>query len=124
MAATSQIYDKRNNIRPSAVLQYMIGKNGPLATTGCDHGAFVRTSPDLAQPDLQIRFVPGMALDPDVIKAFVEFGNLKKAGKPWPAGLTFQLLAVRPRSKGSVGEHACSGHGARQLLHGMHACMP
>ena len=44
LAVTSQIYDKRNNIRADAVLKYLFGRKGPLTTTGCDHGAFVRTS--------------------------------------------------------------------------------
>ncbi len=41
---TSQIYSKSNNIRIAPVLQYLFSKTGPLATTGCDHGAFVSTT--------------------------------------------------------------------------------
>jgi choline dehydrogenase-like flavoprotein len=55
------------------------------------------------QPDLQIRFVPGYALDPDAIQSYVRFGQLKAEGKKWPAGVTMQLLTARPRSRGSVG---------------------
>ena len=36
--------DKKCNIRPGPVLQYLLRKKGPLATTGCDHGAFVSTT--------------------------------------------------------------------------------
>jgi hypothetical protein len=43
MTVTSQIYDKRSNIKIPTVIQYLLNRNGPLATTGCDHGAFVST---------------------------------------------------------------------------------
>ena len=46
-------------------------------------------------PDLQIRFVPGLALDPDGIGSYAAFGKLKD--QKWPSGYTFQLLAVRPK---------------------------
>jgi hypothetical protein len=48
-----------------------------------------------SQPDLQIRFVPGLALDPDGIGSYAAFGKLKD--QKWPSGYTFQLLAVRPK---------------------------
>jgi hypothetical protein len=44
LAVTSQIYNKSNNIKISAVMQYLFSKSGPLATTGCDHGAFLSTT--------------------------------------------------------------------------------
>ena len=44
LSVTSEIYDRKSNIKPSAVLKYLFGRNGPLATTGCDHGAFLSTS--------------------------------------------------------------------------------
>ena len=28
------------------------------------------------------------------------FGRLKEEGKKWPSGVTFQLVAIRPRSRG------------------------
>ncbi|GIL70388.1 hypothetical protein Vretimale_3577 [Volvox reticuliferus] len=103
LSITSEIYDAKGNIRPGAVLKYLFGRNGPLATTGCDHGAFVRTSAAHSQPDLQMRFVPGCALVPDGVKAYVAFGELKKRGCAWPGGITLQLLAIRAKSKGSIG---------------------
>lgn len=48
LTVTSQIYNKSNNIKLSAVLQYLFGRKGPLATTGCDHGAFVSTTGERA----------------------------------------------------------------------------
>ena len=55
-------------------------------------------------PDLQMRFVNGFALDPDGVSSYVKFGEMKKQGLSWPGGITIQLLAVRAKSKGSVGE--------------------
>jgi len=101
ITVTSQIYDKKSNIKPAAVLQYLFGRRGPLTTTGCDHGAFVSTTGG-GQPDLQVRFVPAMSLDPDGVSAYAIFGELKRLGLSWPGGFTMQLLAVRPRSRGSV----------------------
>jgi hypothetical protein len=46
-------------------------------------------------PDLQIRFVPGLALDPDGIGSYTAFGKMKD--QKWPSGVTFQLLGVRPK---------------------------
>ena len=44
LTVTSEIYSQRNNIKLGAVLQYLFNHKGPLATTGCDHGAFVSTT--------------------------------------------------------------------------------
>jgi choline dehydrogenase-like flavoprotein len=60
--------------------------------------------PGKGEPDLQIRFVAGCSLDPDGVSAYAKFGELKKQGLNWPPGITFQLLNVRPKSKGSIGE--------------------
>ena len=49
------------------------------------------------QPDLQVRFVPGYALEADGIGAYVAFGKLKDQGERWPTGYTMQLLNVRPK---------------------------
>jgi fatty acid photodecarboxylase len=59
---------------------------------------------DGGEPDLQIRFVPGCALDADAIQSYVVFGELKRRGLAWPCGITMQLLAVRSRGVGSVRE--------------------
>lgn len=41
---TSQIFSKKSSLRISAVLDYLLKKRGPLASTGCDHGAFISTT--------------------------------------------------------------------------------
>lgn len=75
------------------------------------------------EPDLQMRFVCGAALDPDAIKSYIIFGELKKQGLNWPCGVTVQLLAVRAKTAGSVGELAELAEGAaggahRAIIHG------
>ncbi len=50
LSVTSEVYDEKCNIRVGAVLQYLFGRRGPLATTGCDHGAFLRTSGEAGGP--------------------------------------------------------------------------
>jgi choline dehydrogenase-like flavoprotein len=102
MCLTHAIYGRGNTVRASAVASLLLLGRGPLATTGCDRGAFVRTTADKAQPDLQMRFVPAYALDPDAIASYIRFGKLAAEGKAWPGGVTLQLLATRPKSRGSV----------------------
>lgn len=103
ISITSEIYNKKNKVRLSVLANYFIRGRGPLATTGCDRGAFLSTTGS-GQPDLQIRFVPGMALENDGLKSYTTFANLyEKQGLPYPDGITFQLLACRAKSTGSVG---------------------
>eukprot|EP00892_Ulva_mutabilis_P011334 jgi/Ulvmu1/8573/UM045_0015.1 len=104
VAITDHIYDDDANIRPLQLLNWAVRGKGPLTSTACDRGAFVRTSEDRSQPDLQLRFVAGLALDADAIGSYVAFGKMKAAGEVdrWPTGITYQILAVRPESRGSV----------------------
>ena len=104
-AISDHIYNDRGGLRKRAILNYFIRGRGPLTSTGCDHGGFMRTPAARAGalPDLQIRFVPGMALDPDGVSTYVRFGKFQEQGKKWPSGTTFQLIACRPKSLGSVG---------------------
>lgn len=36
-------------------LQWLLTGSGPLASSGCENGAFLKTSDDKAAPDLQVR---------------------------------------------------------------------
>lgn len=63
--------------RAVQLLNWAVRGKGPLTSTGCDRGAFVRTSEDRALPDLQLRFVAGCALDADAIGSYVAFGKMK-----------------------------------------------
>jgi choline dehydrogenase-like flavoprotein len=102
---TDHIYNEKGGLRKRAIANYLLRRRGPLATTGCDHGAFLRTpsSKSASLPDLQVRFVPGMALDPDGVSTYVRFAKFQKQGRKWTSGVTFQLIACRPKSRGSVG---------------------
>ena len=109
ISITDHLLTKSGRLRAGAVLNYALRRKGPLTSTGCDHGAFVSTGArnadgDLgkAVADLQVRVAPGLALNPDGIGSYVEFGRLAAEGRKWPSGLTFQLLAVRPRSRGTI----------------------
>lgn len=99
---TDAIYNSKGGIRKRVLLNYLLFKKGPLTTSGCDRGAFVSTTGS-GQPDLQIRFAPGFALDPDGVSSYVRFGELLEKGEEWPPGVTFQILACRPKSRGSIG---------------------
>ncbi|CAM9137760.1 unnamed protein product, partial [Discosporangium mesarthrocarpum] len=70
-------------------LQWMLTGTGPLTSPGCDNGAFHKTSPDKAKPDLQLRFVPGRSDTPDGVKAYNKIGA---QGRP-PSGVTLQVPA-------------------------------
>lgn len=59
MYLSSEIYGMGGTIRLGAIAALLLQGKGPLATTGCDHGAFVNTRGGGGDPDLQIRFVPG-----------------------------------------------------------------
>jgi len=99
---TDQLFSSGSSkIRKRAILAWALFKKGPLATTGCDHGAFINTLGG-EQPDLQVRFVPAPSLDPDGVGSYVLIGQLAKLGMKYPSGFTFQLLAVRPKSRGRV----------------------
>ena len=50
-----------------------------------------------------------MALNPDAIKSYTEFGRLKQLGvSKWPRGITFQVLGCRPKSRGTVSLNSAS----------------
>lgn len=103
MSMTAELYDDNSNLKLWPIFQLLALGKGPLATTGCDHGAFVNTRGGSGDPDLQIRFVPGYALDKDAIQSYVRFDDIKKEKGKWPAGVTMQLLTARPASRGRVG---------------------
>jgi choline dehydrogenase-like flavoprotein len=67
-----RLFGKTN---PFPVLKWFLFKSGMLTSTGCDHGAFVRTSASTGQPDLQIRFLAARAVGPDGMTTFTQFRN-------------------------------------------------
>eukprot|EP00953_Heterococcus_sp_UTEX-ZZ885_P004587 2981-Heterococcus_DN1.PRE.1 len=48
---------------------------GPLTSPGCDYGGFIKSHKDAPQPDLQLRFVPGRAENPDGVQAYKAIGD-------------------------------------------------
>ena len=69
-----RLFGKTN---PFPVLEWLFLKKGLLTSTGCDHGAFVRTAASTGQPDLQIRFLAARAVGPDGMTTFSQFRNTK-----------------------------------------------
>jgi len=52
---------------------------------------------------------PALSLNPDGTKSYAEFGRLKTLGiTQWPQGITFQVLACRPESRGAVSLQSAS----------------
>jgi choline dehydrogenase-like flavoprotein len=83
---------------PLALLNWFVRGKGALTTVACEQGGFFRTAEDLPQPDLQVRFVPEVAMNPDGMNTLEKVGQ----GARTKPGFTFQLLACRPASKGRV----------------------
>jgi hypothetical protein len=54
ISVTDELLHQDGRIRTRAILKYLLFKKGPLATTGCDHGAFVSTAGVSVQPLQQI----------------------------------------------------------------------
>lgn len=70
-------------------LQYLLYGNGPLTTNVGEAGGFVRTSPDLDAPDVQIHLMGALVL-PHGINRLAAYG------------VTVGSNVLRPRSRGTV----------------------
>jgi choline dehydrogenase len=69
--------------------QYAAFRNGPLTIAAGTSGAFFKTSPRLASPDIQIHFIP--------------FSTDKMGEKLHPfSGFTASVCQLRPESRGSL----------------------
>eukprot|EP01024_Parvocaulis_polyphysoides_P023180 TRINITY_DN2142_c0_g1_i7.p1 TRINITY_DN2142_c0_g1~~TRINITY_DN2142_c0_g1_i7.p1 ORF type:complete len:611 (-),score=79.85 TRINITY_DN2142_c0_g1_i7:417-2249(-) len=100
---TDHMNPERVSIR--AVLNFLFRGKGILTSTGCDRGAFVVTdAADKPLADLQLRFPPGLALNPDGVGTYIDFMKMKAEGliQKWPPGFSFQVIACRPKSKGKI----------------------
>ncbi len=71
-------------------MQYVFFKTGLGATQGLESGAFLKTSPELDAPDIQIHFVAAMMKD---------HAREKVKGH----GFTVHICQLRPESRGHVG---------------------
>jgi len=59
ICATDEIYNAKGNVSIPTILNWLIMGKGAMTSTGCDRGAFVKTTPEKAQPDVQLRYVAG-----------------------------------------------------------------
>lgn len=72
-----------------ALAQYILNKQGPLAIGAAQAGAFMKSSPSLQTPDLQLHFIPLSVEVPG--KTLHSF-----------SGVTISVCQLRPKSRGHV----------------------
>ena len=72
-----------------ALAQYILNKQGPLAIGAAQAGAFIKSSPSLQTPDLQLHFIP--------LSVEVPGKNLHSF-----SGITISVCQLRPKSRGYV----------------------
>lgn len=72
-----------------AGLQYLTTRTGPITASVCEAGMFVRSSPGLPTPDLQMHALPAYVID---------HGRLRVKGH----GMTINTCHLRPRSTGRI----------------------
>ncbi|RZT41776.1 GMC family oxidoreductase [Cupriavidus agavae] len=77
------------------VLRYRWRRTGMLASPVAEAGAFVKTRPGLAAPDLQLHFAPALLGNPAAVK------NPKAGGRPGH-GYSCHACVLRPESRGTV----------------------
>ncbi|WP_421740675.1 GMC family oxidoreductase [Cellulomonas sp.] len=71
------------------MFQYLLYRKGPMTAAVCEAGAFVRSSEDVEEPDIQIHCLPAYVID---------HGRQRRGGD----GITINTCNLRPRSVGSV----------------------
>jgi choline dehydrogenase-like flavoprotein len=72
-----------------ALFRWLRTRTGPMTTNYAEAGGFIKSSPDLAVPDLQLHFVP----------AILENHGLEKVKE---AGFSGHVCVLRPESRGTV----------------------
>jgi choline dehydrogenase-like flavoprotein len=74
----------------AAAVRYLVDRRGMLSTNYAEAGGFLKTRPDLSQPDIQLHFVIGLVDD--------------HARKWWLGhGLSLHVCQLRPASRGELG---------------------
>jgi choline dehydrogenase len=71
------------------LLKFLLFRRGPLTSNVGEAGAFVRSSPEIEIPDLQIHFVPAY---------YIEHGFIR----PPDTGFTLGMCVLRPASRGEI----------------------
>jgi choline dehydrogenase-like flavoprotein len=99
ISATSKLRIKNTKIlNPKIFLQWLLFRQGVLTSTGCDHGGFFKTKDAHTSPDLQMRFLAAKALSADGMATFSKFRDVPGNND----GISFQSIAIRANSRGSV----------------------
>jgi choline dehydrogenase len=91
-AATTPVSYNQSDRPDKALLagmQYVLTRTGPITACVCEAGMFVRSSPDMATPDIQMHALPAYVID---------HGRMRVKGH----GMTINTCHLRPRSAGSV----------------------
>jgi choline dehydrogenase len=86
---STQPVSLKNAHKLTSIVQYLLLKTGPLTSNVAEAGGFVRTRPDLPQPNLQFHFGPVF---------YVEHGFQTLDGHAFTIGPTL----LRPLSRGSI----------------------
>ena len=73
----------------AAGLQYLLYRTGPVTASVCEAGMFVRSSDEVASPDIQMHCLPAFVID---------HGRQRVKGH----GMTINTCNLRPKSVGSV----------------------
>jgi choline dehydrogenase len=76
-----------------AGIEYLLFKTGPVTASVCEAGMFVRSTENVATPDIQMHALPAFVID---------HGRMRVKGH----GMTINTCNVRPRSVGSVTLHS------------------
>lgn len=85
-------------INPLVLARWFLRGKGPLTSCACDHGGFFRSSPDVAQPDIQLRFVPARATSASGMNTLADLAGTRR----FKSGYSAQVVACRPKSRGRV----------------------
>jgi fatty acid photodecarboxylase len=106
VSVTSKLRTYFGFTNPLPILEWFLFKTGIMTSTGCDHGAFIRTTNEVKLPNLQIRFIPALALGPDGMTTYTKWRTTKSHDD----GYTFQCVAIRAKSKGRIRLASSNSH--------------
>jgi choline dehydrogenase len=90
----------------SALIQYVVRREGPFSIFPMNALAFVKTLPELTRPDVQLLMFPAAV-------------NPNSAGDPWPRrhALAIQWAVCRPKSRGQVTLNSADPMDPPKILH-------
>ncbi|GJQ10454.1 hypothetical protein GpartN1_g2245.t1 [Galdieria partita] len=86
------------------ILTWVLAGKGPLTSTMCEAGAFLKTNSTFNDPDLQLRFIPFFSeADPYFsLSDYSSKGMFLRNRSSRPSGFSIQSVAIRPKSRGSL----------------------